>query len=146
MNITITIALPEALTTALVNLFAGAAGAPPTIQANPTKPPVEEAKLAPKPRTAAKPAAAPAPSQPTAEAAGDAAPTTTASPSGDTPPVVSYDDVKAAVLAYGAKFGRDAIVDHLSRYGVTSGKALKTGVYAQFVDETNALIASDKAE
>ena len=52
--------------------------------------------------------------------------------------------MKAVVLAYGAKFGRDAIVDLLARYGVTSGKALKTGVYDQFVAEANACIGSGK--
>ena len=150
MNITVNVVLPDILTALIERaLTLPCPDLPaPAPKASPAPIPAaqEAPKADPKPRTAAKPAAAPAPSQPTAEAAGDAAPTTTASPSGDTPPVVSYDDVKAAVLAYGAKFGRDAIVDHLSRYGVTSGKALKTGVYAQFVDETNALIASDKAE
>ena len=122
MNITVNVVLPDILTALIERALAGAPAA---------------AALPPKAATA------PAPSQHTVGAAADAAPTTTASPSADTPSC-TYDDVKAVVLAYGAKFGRDAIVDLLARYGVTSGKALKTGVYDQFVAEANACIGSGK--
>lgn len=149
MNITLNITLPDVLTAFLTRFLAESSGAPlpvaaaPALAAPPAPAAQEAPKAAPKPRTAAKPAADPAPSQPTAEAAVAAAPTTTASPSDDTQSC-TYDDVKAVVLAYGAKFGRDAIVDLLARYGVTSGKALKTGVYDQFVAEANTCIGAGK--
>ncbi len=146
MNITVNIVLPDILTAFLERaLTLPCPDLPaPAPKASPAPAAQEAPKAGPKPRTAATPAAAPAPSPRTAEAVADAAPATTASPSAGTPSC-TYDDVKAVVLAYGAKFGRDAIVDLLARYGVTSGKALKTGVYDQFVAEANACIASGKA-
>lgn len=110
------------------------AAQPPTTPRAPNPAPAAaEAVTPPKPTRAASAAASRAPTPPTAAEAAAAAPAPKVEPSGQP----SYDEVKKVLIRMTGARGREAVVDLLSRYGVTSAKDLQPDVYAGIIDEAN---------
>ena len=125
MNITLNVTLPDVLVALIERALAGVPAT--AVEA----PPAPKVTRAPK-------ATAPAPTPPTAEEV----PPPAAAPAPKAEPcAVDYEQVKTIAVKLGQVKGRQAIVDLLSRYGVTRAPELKPAVFAQFVAECEELLA-----
>lgn len=58
-------------------------------------------------------------------------------------PGMSYDEVKTAIINLGAAKGRDMVIATLSRFGVASGKDLKTEQYPYVVEMARAVLSGE---
>lgn len=120
VTLTITINNAAQLNAILAGLGQGAAPAPsvelgPIVERNPE--PASEGKPERKPEPKAKPAPEPKPE-----------------PAPEPKPEIEYAQVGGAIVGYAAKHGKQAALDILARFGVTSGKHLKPEQYADVLE------------